>query len=101
MADLQTTNSENLNSERGNLEFHKTLTVEQFKAEKDTEKIEVKKNPITGRLFFSYGPLREDIGAVSSKGIPTHPMLSFVTGDKGDFWLMHEEGQGAPTIATF
>ena len=82
-----------------NLVFNETLTVEQFKAEQKVNKIEVKKNPKTGKLFFTYGA---KTGAVAVKGIPTHPMISNVTGSDGQFWLLHEEGQGgAPVLATF
>lgn len=83
-----------------NLIFNETLTVEQFKAKMNVSRIDVKKNPKTGLLFFTYGA---SIGAVSSKGVPSHPMFSHVTGDDDQsFWLLHEEGQGgAPTIATF
>ena len=83
-----------------NLVFNETLTVEQFKAEQKVNKIEVKKNPKTGKLFFTYGA---KTGAVAVKGIPTHPMVSHVTGSDGSsFWLLHEEGQGgAPVLATF
>ena len=83
-----------------NLVFNETLTVEQFKAEQRVSKIEVKKNPKTGKLFFTYGA---KTGAVAVKGIPQHPMLSNVTGNDGSsFWLLHEEGQGgAPVLATF
>ena len=82
-----------------NLKFNKTLTVEQFKAKELVSHIDVKKNPKTGKLFFTYG---NKTGAVSAKGIPTKPMLSNVTGEGGEtFYLLHEEGQGAPTIASF
>ena len=82
-----------------NLKFNETLTVEQFKAKKLVSHIDVKKNPKTGKLFFTYG---NKTGAVSAKGIPTKPMLSNVTGTDGNsFYLLHEEGQGAPTIASF
>lgn len=83
-----------------NLTFNKTLTVEQFKAANNVSRIDVKKNPRTNTLFFSYG---SEIGAVAAKGIPTNPMLSNVTGDDGkSFWLLHEEGQGgAPVLASF
>ena len=82
------------------LTFNETLTVEQFKSQMMVSRIEVKKNPKTGQLFFTYG---SKTGAVAVKGIPTHPMLSSVTTPEGDsFWLLHEEGQGgAPTLATF
>lgn len=82
------------------LTFNETLTVEQFKSQMQVSRIEVKKNPHTGKLFFTYG---SKTGAVAVKGIPSNPMLSNVTTPEGDsFWLLHEEGQGgAPTLATF
>ena len=82
------------------LTFNETLTVEQFKSQMMVSRIEVKKNPRTGKLFFTYG---SKTGAVTVKGIPSNPMLSNVTTPEGDsFWLLHEEGQGgAPTLATF
>lgn len=82
------------------LQFNETLTVEQFKVQMNVSRIDVKKNPKTGKLFFTYGA---KTGAVAVKGVPAHPMLSNVTGSDGEsFWLLHEEGQGgAPTIATF
>lgn len=83
-----------------NLEFLDTLTVEQFKAEKHVDKIQVKKNPNTGKLFFTFGA---KTGAVAAKGVPNHPMISYVRGSEGDqFYLLHEEGQGsAPVVAEF
>ena len=83
-----------------NLIFNDTLTVEQFKAAMNVSRIDVKKNPKTGKLFFTYGA---KTGAVAVKGIPVHPMLSNVTGSDGiPFWLLHEEGQGgAPVVASF
>lgn len=82
------------------LVFNETLTVEQFKAQMNVSRVDVKKNPKTGKLFFTYGA---KTGAVAVKGVPAHPMFSNVTGSDGSsFWLLHEEGQGgAPTIATF
>lgn len=98
--------------EQGNLTFGDTLTVEQFKSKFMVSRIDVKKNPKTGKLFFSYGA---KTGAVAIKGIPQHPMISIVC-PKGDtidmehigmqgcttFALLHEEGQGgAPVLASF
>ena len=81
------------------LKFLRTLTVEQFKSEQLVDRLLIKKNPKTGLLFFSFGAAT---GAVSSKGIPKLPMVSEVETPEGDtFWLLHEEGQGAPTIAEF
>lgn len=87
-----------------NLEFKETLTVEQFKAAMNVSRIDVRQNPKTNTLFFTYGA---KVGAVSSNGIPKHPMFSFVKGEateknpSGEFWLLHEEGQGAPVLASF
>lgn len=88
-----------------NLEFKETLTVEQFKAAMNISRIDVKQNPKTNTLFFTYGA---KTGAVASKGIPEHPMLSYVKGEpteknpSGEFWLLHKEGKGgAPVLASF
>lgn len=95
-----------------NLQFNKTLTIEQFKAANKVSRIDVKENPRTNKLFFTYG---SNIGAVAVKGIPQHPMFSLVcpegdtldianAGQRGcsTFWLLHEEGQGgAPILASF
>ena len=88
-----------------NLVFNDTLTVEQFKAQMNVSRIDVKQNPKTGVMFFTYGA---KVGAVSRKGIPQNPMISHVTGDptpenpSGEFYLLHEEGKGgAPVLASF
>ena len=83
-----------------NLTFNETLTVEQFKAAMNVSRIDVKQNPKTNKLFFTYGA---KTGAVAVKGIPQHPMLSNVTGSDGSsFSLLHEAGQGAaPVLSTF
>lgn len=83
-----------------NLTFNDTLTVEQFKSRMMVDKIEVKRNPKTNNLFFTFGT---KTGAVAVKGIPQRPMLSNVTTAEGEsFWLLHEEGTGgAPTLAAF
>lgn len=96
----------------GRLTFGETLTVEQFKAQMMVTRIDVKQNPKTNKLFFTYGA---KAGAVSAKGIPAKPMFSLVCpeGDTLDkahagerecstFWLLHEEGQGgAPVLRSF
>ena len=82
------------------LHFIETLTVEQFKSRVMVDKIQVKKNPKTNKLFFTFG---SKTGAVAVKGIPAHPMVSEVEAPDGStFFLLHEEGTGgAPTLATF
>lgn len=83
-----------------NLKFLQTKTVEQFKDAMHVSRIDVKRNPKSGKLFFTYGA---ETGAVSSKGIPQNPMLSQVQTNEGEvFWMLHEEAQGgAPTLASF
>lgn len=97
---------------QGNLFFGDTFTIEQFKAKFMVSRIDVKMNPKTGKLFFTYGA---KTGAVAVKGIPQNPMISIVCpeGDTIDmehigqngcttFALLHEEGQGgAPVLASF
>ena len=80
--------------------FRGTQTVEQFKKSQMVDKIQVKKNPKTNKLFFTFG---SKTGAVAVKGIPAHPMVSEVEAPDGSsFYLLHEEGTGgAPTLATF
>ena len=91
-------------AENKNLQFLETLTVEQFKSRMLVSRIDVKQNPKNGNIFFSYGA---QVGAVSVKGIPTRPMFSRVKGEptpenpSGEFWLLHEEGQGVPVLASF
>ena len=94
------------------LTFIETLTVEQFKAKTLVDKLCVKKNPRTDKLFFTYGA---KTGAVAIEGIPQNPMVSAVCpegetpdmehiGQRGcnTFYLLHKEGQGgAPTLAEF
>ena len=82
------------------LHFIETFTVEQFKAAQRVDKLQVKKNPKTNKLFFTFG---SKTGAVAVKGIPAHPMISEVEAPDGSsFYLLHEEGTGgAPTLATF
>lgn len=88
-----------------NLEFKETLTIEQFKSKMNVSRIDVKQNLKSGKLFFTYGAKS---GAVTLKGIPEHPMISWVKGEPtpenptGEFYLLHEEGQGgAPVLASF
>lgn len=91
-----------------NLEFQQSYTVEQFKEMVHTAEIKVKKNPDTEKLFFTWGPGREQTGAVAKAGVPAKPVISRVKGEptqqnpSGVFFLLHEEGNGgAPVIATF
>ena len=80
--------------------FRGTQTIEQFKATQRVDRILVKQNPKTNKLFFTFG---SKTGAVAVKGIPTHPMVSEVEAPDGSsFFLLHEEGTGgAPVLAEF
>ena len=86
-----------------NLKFVETLSVAEFKAQKNVQKIEVKQNPHNGKCFFVYGC---EVGAVSEKflkGKLTNPVISQVcSAETGDmFYLWHQQGEGgAPVLAT-
>ena len=85
------------------LKFIETMSVAEFKAQKEVKKIDVKQNPQTGKCFFVYGC---ETGAVSDKfanGEITNPVISQVcspeTGDM--FYILHQKGDGgAPILAT-
>ena len=85
------------------LKFLETVTVNEFKAQKGVNKIEVKQNPHTGKCFFVYG---FETGACSRKvesGELTIPVISEVcSAETGDiFLLLHQKGEGgATTLAT-
>ena len=85
------------------LAFVKTWSVPQFKQNQGIEKIEVKRNERTGKLFFVYG---FETGACSKKvesGEVTMPIVSKVvsttTGD--ELYMLHQQGEDdATTIIT-
>ena len=85
------------------LKFIETMSVAEFKAQKEVKKIDVKQNLQTGKCFFVYGC---ETGAVSDKfanGEITNPVISQVcspeTGDM--FYILHQKGDGgAPILAT-
>lgn len=90
-----------------NLKFIESLTVEQFKDRMKVPSIKIKKNPKTGLLFMSYGAA---VGAVSNNLDFTDkdvtPIVSFVEGTDKEgkptkFWMIHNEGEGVATLATF
>lgn len=78
------------------------MSIADFKAENQIDRIEVKKSGNSGKCFFSYGP---ETGACSRKvesGELTNPVISEVcSADTGDiFFLLHQKGEGgASTIA--
>lgn len=85
--------------EMNSLNFIETFTIKQFLEKMGVSRIQIMNDPETGELYFTFGSER---GAVSSKGIPEKPVVSYVTNESGvSLWLLHEEGQGAPTILPF
>ena len=88
------------------LKFIKSWTIANFKKSLNVETIEIKKNPKTNSLFMTWGPSREDTGAVTSKidgdlSKLVKPVISQVEGKDGLFYILHNEGEGAETIASF
>ena len=87
----------------GKLKFLETMTINEFKSQKEVKAIEVKQNPHTGKCFFVYG---FETGACSRKvetGELTIPVISEVcSAETGDiFLLLHQKGEGgATTLAT-
>lgn len=71
------------------LKYIATYTIEDFKAIFNCTRIDVKVNPKTEELFFSYGC---HTGYVALKCKPTSPVISVVTNSAGSlFLLLHEK----------
>jgi hypothetical protein len=73
--------------------FHATMTVAQFKSAKNTDTLQIIKNPNTGKLFMA-----DDAGNVLGAVAPTYkdgtPVVSEVSGDDGNlFFLLHKKGE--------
>lgn len=86
--------------ERKPLEFIHSWTVEQFKKLKDIDALSIRPGK-EGKIFFTYGPNREDTGAVSAKLVENgyqRAIVSLVKGDNGEFYMLHQQGEGAPEI---
>lgn len=85
-----------INANQNNLTFLSTQTLAQFKASQNVDRIPIKKNPRTGKLFITFGA---ESGALSSKiksqSDVVSPMVSYVETPEGSkFYLLHNEGQG-------
>lgn len=84
------------------LTFLESWSVSQFKQNHHVEKIEIKKNEVTGKCFFVYG---FETGAVSKKADIrelTNPVISQVcVSETGEmFYLLHQKGESkAMTLA--
>lgn len=84
------------------LKFIETLSVAEFKAQQDVEKIEVKQNLQTGKCFFVYGFETGVVSEKFNKGELTDPVVSrVVSPEDGEmFYMLHQRGEGgAPTVA--
>ncbi len=77
------------------LTFVKTLSIADFKAQNNNNGIEVIKSPKTGKLFFVCGAIT---GAVSDD-YKEAPCMSLVSGENGEFWLLHKK-QSNNTVDT-
>lgn len=88
-----------------NLTFRKSFSVENFKANQGTDKIDVVKSPKTGKLFMAWTDKNGENhrGAVSAKGVPQgKPEISEVVDQDGMvFFLLHEHQESANIVASF
>lgn len=80
--------------EANQLEFLAQYTIAEFKEAVGSKTIKIQKNRESGKLSFSYGPLRDQRGAVSGTEVPNDPVISRVKGDQGEFYLLHSKGNG-------
>ena len=83
-----------------NLKFLETWTVDEFKAFKSVNRIDVLRNETTNKSFVVFG---KETGACSHKvesGELTKPMISQVCSqDTGEtFYLLHQKGEGGATL---
>ena len=81
------------------LTFVKSFSINQFKSEKQIEKIDIKKNPTTGKLFLSFAG---NTGAVALSYDSNKPKLISLVRDAEsvEFYMLHNEGNGAETVET-
>lgn len=83
------------------LTFVESWTINQFKKAQNVEKLDIKCNEKTGKLFFQFGGKTGAATATEFK----EPLVSLVVGEPsernpdGKFFLLHESG-GAPVVAT-
>lgn len=78
-----------------NLTYIATYTIEEFKTIFNCTRIEVKVNPKTEELFFSYG---SHTGYVALQRKPVAPVISVVTNSSGAlFLLLHEKDDTGKT----
>lgn len=84
------------------LEFISTYTVAEFKQLFEVVRIEIIKNPNTGKLFFNCnsgtrGKISGPVGADYS----SNPAISLVKGDDEEqFFMLHKKGSAENTVDT-
>ncbi len=72
-----------------NLKFIETWEVAQFKAQQGVEKLEVKQNPHTGKVFFVYGLETGPCSRKVETGQLTDPVVSQVcNAETGEMFMM-------------
>ena len=87
-----------------NLKFLRSFTVENFKANQSTDRIDVVKSPKTGKLFIAWTDKNGENhrGAVSAKGVPNKPEISEVQDAEGNkFFMLHNHEDSANLVTSF
>ena len=80
----------NTNAVDSTIKFGAQFTVEQFKAKAQCSKIDIVKNPHTGKIFFVAGSLS---GKVSKKGY-ANPVISECADENGEaFYMLHSKAE--------
>ena len=71
------------------LKFIKTWEVAQFKAQQEVDKLEVKRNPHTGKVFFVYGCECGPCSRKVEEGLLTDPVVSQVCNAGRNKGMLH------------
>lgn len=81
------------------LTFVSSQSIAQFKSANMIDKIDIKRNPKTDKLFIAYPG---GSGAVAKSYDSSKPkLISLVKDPEGvEFYMLHNEGTGAETIET-
>ncbi len=84
-------------TKQSTLTFVSQQTIAQFKQEKQIERLPIKRNPETGKMFLAWVG---GTGAVSKKYDSEQPkVISLVRDEDGaEFYLLHNEGVGAEIV---
>ena len=80
----------NIFNNENNLVFGNKMEVAEFKAKMGIDRIDIIKNPHTGKLFFTYGKTivdgvaKDKTGIVPLAGIPEDPVITEMLDDNGN-----------------